>query len=112
MGAQHAMAWVEIIDQKITGPYYLPDGRVNGESYLQMLREYVIPELEHRGIDPNEVIYMHDGAPPHISIQVREFLNQNFQGFIGRGQGSMHAWPPRSPDLNPLDFFCGHSSKH
>ena len=47
--------------------------------------------------DPN-------GAPPHWGLVVREFLDQTFPNrWIGR-DGPI-AWPPRSPDLTPLDFF-------
>ena len=45
---------------------------------------------------------MHDGAPPHFSRVARQFLNQHFANkWIGLG-GPV-AWPPRSPDFNPLD---------
>ena len=45
-----------------------------------------------------------DGAPPHFSNVVRNHLDNRFPNqWIGRG--GPHFWPPRSPDLNPLDFF-------
>ena len=45
-----------------------------------------------------------DGAPPHWGLQVRAFLNDKFpERCIGRGGEA--ACPPRSPDINPLDFF-------
>jgi len=45
----------------------------------------------------------HDGAPPHSSREVRNFLNYRFPGrWIGRG--GPHNWPARSPDLSPLDY--------
>ncbi|KOC66071.1 hypothetical protein WH47_01444, partial [Habropoda laboriosa] len=48
--------------------------------------------------------YMHDGAPSHFVRNVREHLNTVFrQRWIGRG--GLVAWPPRSLDLNPLNFF-------
>jgi hypothetical protein len=48
----------------------------------------------------------HDGAPAHFHNQVVNFLNQEFLGnWIGRGRGHLIQWPPRSPDLTPLDFF-------
>jgi hypothetical protein len=46
----------------------------------------------------------HDGAPPDYSREVTTYLNRKFRGrWIGRG-GPV-TWPPRSPDLPPLDFF-------
>src|SRR3954466_6638382 len=46
--------------------------------------------------------------PLHFALDVRAYLDQTFTGrCIGRA-GSL-AWPPRSPDLNPLDFYLrGH----
>jgi len=47
--------------------------------------------------------FQHDGAPPHSSHEVRNFLNCRFPGrWIGRGDP--HNWPARSPDLSPLDY--------
>lgn len=98
------MVWLGVIDTKIIGPYVFELG-VNSNSYLNMLQEFAVPELRRLGINTTDIIYMHDGAPPHISLQVRNFLTENFFGWIGRGDGSVLEWPPRSPDFNPLDFF-------
>ena len=52
--------------------------------------------------------FQHDGAPPHYTIRVREFLNEIFPcRWLGRG-GPV-ARPPRSPDVVPMDYYlCGH----
>jgi hypothetical protein len=51
---------------------------------------------------------MHDGAPPHFSIAVREFLD-NMYPARWIGWGGPIVWPRRSPDLNPVDFHLwGH----
>lgn len=48
--------------------------------------------------------FMHDGAPPHTTGNVRQYLNNMFQNrWIGRGGPVL--WPPRSPDLTCLDYF-------
>jgi hypothetical protein len=51
---------------------------------------------------------MHYGAPAHLSLIVRRYLNAKFLGQrIGRG-GPI-AWSPCSPGLNPLDLYLyGH----
>jgi len=47
--------------------------------------------------------YQQDGALAHNARIVRMFLNQRFPNrWIGRGRPVL--WPPRSPDLNLLDF--------
>jgi hypothetical protein len=49
-----------------------------------------------------ELYFMHDGAPAHFSLVAHRCLNRMFPGqWIGRG-GPI-AWPPCSPDLNPVD---------
>jgi hypothetical protein len=47
---------------------------------------------------------MHDGAPPHFSHIARQYMNVHFPG-KGIGRNRPVAWPPRSPDLNPIDFY-------
>lgn len=53
----------------------------------------------------NSVVFQHDGAPPHYSLTAREFISIHFpqDKVIGRGYGQ--PWPPRSPDLFPLDYW-------
>ncbi|XP_043523993.1 uncharacterized protein LOC122536038, partial [Frieseomelitta varia] len=53
------------------------------------------------------LIYQQDGAPSHFSREARNFLNENYQYWIGRN--GRISWSPRSPDLSPLDFYLrGH----
>lgn len=49
-----------------------------------------------------------DGAPPYIATIAPDFLDETFKRkWIGR-RGPTE-WPPRSPDLTPLEFFLwGH----
>lgn len=96
--------WAGIINNTLIGPYELPQ-RLNGGAYLQFLKE-VLPELlEDVPLNVRRNMwFLHDGCPAHYSLSVREFLNETFpQRWIGRG--GFIPWPPRSPDLNPLDFF-------
>jgi hypothetical protein len=47
---------------------------------------------------------MHYGASALFSRAVRDVLNNAYYDrWIGRGGPT--AWPPRSPDLSPLDFY-------
>jgi len=49
------------------------------------------------------MFYQHDVAPRHFSQVVSQNLNHQFPNrWIGRN-GEQN-WPPRSPDLNPLDY--------
>jgi hypothetical protein len=51
---------------------------------------------------------MHGGAPAQCSRSMRDVLNNTYHD-RGTGRGGPTAWPPRSPDLNPLDcYLWGH----
>lgn len=107
------MAWTGIIDETIIGPYFFADN-VSGDSYLEMLTDYLLPTLNASGFNSFQICYMHDGAPPHITGPVRQCLDDNFESWIGRGVGEnrLLPWPPRSPDLNMLDFFLWGTLQH
>ena len=63
------------------------------------------PVLENVSLAIWQIMWLqHDGAPAHFCIIVRQHLNIIFpRRWIGHG-GPV-AWPARSPDLNPLDFY-------
>jgi transposase len=46
---------------------------------------------------------MHDGAPAHFARAVRRRLTRKY-GQRWMGGGGPVPWPPRSPDLNPVDY--------
>lgn len=95
--------WCGIIDNNILGPYQLPPN-LNGESYLHFLQTILIECLDDLPLNlRQDMLFMQDGAPPHFSLPVRNYLNTHFPDrWIGRG-GPI-PWPARSPDFNPLDF--------
>ena len=70
--------------------------------YKHLLQElYVAPQLEE--FQP-WIIFQQDGAPPHWGSYVRRFLDATFPNrWIGRDGPT--PWPPRSPDITPLDFL-------
>ena len=50
------------------------------------------------------IIFQQDGALPHWGSDVRRFLDATFLNrWIGRDGPTL--WPPRSPDITPLDLF-------
>ena len=89
--------------ERVYGPFFLMETTITGIVYLDMLQQFLIPQLDED--DQEERIhFQQDGAPPHYLGQVRKYLNTRFPGrWIGRA--APIAWPPRSPDLNPMDFF-------
>ncbi|KAJ4436560.1 hypothetical protein ANN_16592 [Periplaneta americana] len=59
-------------------------------------------------INRQHIHFLHDGASANFSRTARRYSDVRFPDrWIGRG-GPI-AWPPRSPDLNPLDLYLwGH----
>lgn len=102
-------AWVGLASWGVIGPFFFEDdgGKttiVDSDGYLQMLRGYLTTELQKQQGHNRRTWFQQDGAPPHRTKRVMEHLQQMFpQRVISLG-GDI-TWPPRSPDLNPLDFF-------
>jgi hypothetical protein len=66
------------------------------------VEKFLMPILEEEG--PDDMLFQQHGVPPHFHKEVTDFLNRKFpEKWIGRG-GTI-TWPPRSPDLIPLDFI-------
>lgn len=95
--------WAGVIGNRLIGPHFLPDN-LNGQNYLDFL-ENDLPNLVEEVFDEDRpTVFQHDACPAHWSLAVRELLNNCFpNSWIGRG-GPI-PWPPRSPDLTPLDFY-------
>lgn len=49
--------------------------------------------------------YQHDGAPAHRTAAVTRCLTSMFDDRLIGYRTLPAAWPPRSPDLTPMDFF-------
>lgn len=103
--------WVGIVGDHLTGPFFLPP-RLTGEVYRHFLENELPLLLDDIPYQLRlQMYFMHDGAPPHFSLVAREYLNTVYPNrWIGRG-GPV-SWPPRSPDLNSLDFFLWGHLKH
>lgn len=77
---------------------------MNGPRFLNFLEtDFFYALLELPLAYRNRMILQLDGAPAHFALLVRNHLNAQYSPWVGRG-GTI-AWPPRSPDLKPLDFF-------
>ncbi|GFV57681.1 uncharacterized protein TNCV_721241 [Trichonephila clavipes] len=57
----------------------------------------------------SHIIFMQDGAPPHITRCVKDTLKHLFTEERVISHQFRHLWPPRLPDLNLCDFWLwGH----
>lgn len=96
--------WAGILGNQILGPVFLPH-RMDGAAYLAHINGFLQNFMDDMPLSQlRDTWYQHDGAPPHIVRPVRERLTQLF-GDQWIGRFGPHAWPARSPDLTPLDFF-------
>ena len=96
--------WTGIVNDEIIGPHFF-EGNLNAQMYAEFLENHLDGLLHHLPQNVRDRLWwQQDGAPAHTASVVREILNQRFTGrWIG-----LHGpvvFPPRSPDLTPLDFF-------
>lgn len=96
--------WVGIFRGRLLGPYFY-DGNLNGEHYVNILREHVTPFLENLPLqDIPNIYFQQDGCPAHNARITTDYLNQEFnENWIGT-RGPI-PWPARSCDITPLDFY-------
>jgi hypothetical protein len=74
--------WCGVMCNMIIRPFFFAEKAVTGSSYLDMLKLYAFPQLEH--LQPN-VFFQQDGAPLRWSLDVQRALNATLPGhWIGR----------------------------
>ena len=94
--------WCGLSSRSLIGPFFF-EGTVTGALYLDILQTSILPAIREPYED--ESFYLQqDGAPPHYQRDVRMYLDETLPGrWVGR-RGAVE-FPPRSPDLTPLDFY-------
>ena len=100
-GGQKVMVWCGLWKAHILGPFFF-DEHVTGETYLNMLIDKLMPQLELIGEGLPEW-FQQDGAPAHYATIVRNWLHETFPHWIGR-RGHVE-WCPRSADKSTGLFF-------
>ena len=69
-----------VLDDQLIGPFIL-EGRLTGKAYLRFLQEELPRLLEDVSLNKQGRMYFrHDGAPPHSSREVINFLTYRFPG--------------------------------
>jgi hypothetical protein len=97
-----------VSERTVYGPFIFEGQTVTGQSYLEILTNWLIPELAAEGGD---YLFQQDGAPPHWRLAIRKFINELLPNrWIGRAGQNVQVfckWPPRSPDLFVTFSFGG-----
>lgn len=111
--------WCGFTASFILGPYFFEEltargpvtCSINGQRYATLLENKIVPDLQARQC-LSRTIFMQDGAPPHISRCVKDVLKTHFTEERVISRHFPYPWPPRSPDLNPCDFWLWGNLKH
>ena len=98
---QKILVWCAISAKRVFGPFYFED-TFDQHNYLDMMKKFFWPKIL-KTADYKKYHFQQDSATPHTATAVQTWLGQKFENkFIDK-----NLWPPRSPDLNPCDFFYG-----
>lgn len=89
--------WVAMSRRRIIGPIFF-QGTVTAEVYRNQIIDTFLNELHDDELQYG--FFQQDGAPAHTSRETLRYLEEYF----GERLISLGRYPPRSPDLTPLDF--------
>jgi transposase len=103
---EKVLVWCAISAKGIYGPHFF-ENSVNQHNYLEMLKTFFWRRFAQ--ISSTEKYYFQqDGATPHTANTVQNWLGDKFsEKFVNKKM-----WPPRSPDINPCDYFLWGHLKH
>lgn len=82
-------------------PIWFPTGyRLTEADYLKILKTKVLPWILKilKKSGKSKYVFQQDGAPAHTCKLVQEWMKANMNFW------EKTMWPPKSPNLNPLDF--------
>ena len=73
------------------------DGRMDGDLYLQILKDELQQTMEYYGFNPPDTIFQQDNDPKHTCKKVKEWLEeQDFITMVWPAQSVMHSVPKSS----------------
>lgn len=96
--------WAALSGTFLVGPYFYDDN-MNGAMYRATLDRFHQELVSKMGVNQMQhVWFQQDGASPHTALETREVVRELF---ASQTVGKFLAiwWPPRSPDITPMDFF-------
>ena len=97
------MCWAARVDGQVFVHWLSPGSTVTGSAYLSLLKEGFWPQVR-RKVRRDGLWFQQDGATVHTTATVRQWLAEKFEGRV-ISRLTERPWPPRSPDLSPLDCW-------
>lgn len=97
--------WCGILNETLIGPFFF-DYTLNSVRFHNFLTHEFRDAVQNLPLAVQQNLYFQlDGASIHNAVIVKNWLNNNFpMRWIGRNS-PLIAWPPRSPDVTPMDFY-------
>ena len=109
-GGKKAMCWCGMVDGRVLGPFWV-EGSMDSEVYRIMLEDHIWPSVKGSATR-KKYFFQQDGATCHTTTGNLNILKSKFNNRIISNKTDI-SWPPKSPDMNPLDyFFWGHAMSH
>ncbi|CAI9724990.1 transposable element Tc3 transposase [Octopus vulgaris] len=97
--------WMGFTSEFALEPFIFDENEhINADNYLAMLQQHVRPQLVRKG-KLSQTIFMQDDAPAHFAPAIKDFLVNTFTGERVISPGCSNEWPPRSPDIIPVDYW-------
>jgi len=100
--------WCAIDKVGVIGPYFFEENgmttTVNLARYIDMINNFLEPELWSQRINNQNAWFQQDGATAHTERAAMAVVGAMFPDHL-ISQCDDVPWPPRSPDLSMYDFF-------
>jgi len=92
------MVWASIAIT-MPGTIHFIEGKLLGEGYRDLLRDVMLPNA--RQLLGHNFYFLDDDDPKHCGPRGSVFVTNSIRANLIRGMN----FPPRSPDLNPIENF-------
>jgi len=108
--------WYAVGNVFVIGPYFYEENgittTVNSTRYIDMISNFLEPELQNRRINNQNVWFQQDGATTHTARAAMAVVRAMFPDRLISRCGGV-PWPPWSPDISMCDFFLwGYRRSH